>query len=156
MNEATTGATWGELAAAHPALAAFGAQLLGGAPAYLATVKPDGSPRVHPVTPIISADHLFLFMEPTSPKGKDLRERPSFMLHNGVPDMNGTGGEFHVSGWATPTEGPEARAEAAAAAAYSPADRYILFELRVNEARANGYGDVTLPDPPRWRAARAR
>jgi hypothetical protein len=40
---------------------------------------------------------------------------------------------------------------AAAAASYEPVDRYVLFELTVSEARCNGYGDVSLPDPRRWR-----
>ena len=35
-----------------------------------------------------------------------------------------------------------------------PADRYVLFELRVSEARGNGYGDVPLPPRLRWSAAR--
>ena len=66
--------TWGEFAKEAPGLAAFGAELLLGAQvAYLATVRPDGVPRVHPVTPILTDDGLFLFMEPTSPKGRDLR-----------------------------------------------------------------------------------
>ena len=145
-------ASWGEFAAAHPTLAEFGAERLNRAPAYLATVRPDSRPRVHPVTPIVSANHLFLFMEPTSPKGKDLLRHATYMLHNGVPDMNGTGGEFHVWGPANLLDDPAARAEATAAATYDPVDRYLLFELRVTEARANGYGDVALPDPARWRA----
>ena len=37
--------------------------------ADLATVRQDGVPRVHPVTPIIGAGGLYLFMEPTSPRG---------------------------------------------------------------------------------------
>jgi hypothetical protein len=53
------------------------------------------------VTPVIGGDHLFVFMEPTSPKGRDLRERGSYAMHNGVPDTEGTGGEFQVSGTAT-------------------------------------------------------
>jgi hypothetical protein len=142
--------TWGHFQASHPSLAAFGAELFGRPPAYVATVRPDGSPRVHPVTPIIGAGHLFVFMEPTSPKGRDLRERGAYALHNGVPDTEGTGGEFHVSGTATLVEDEELRREAVNAASYAPADRYILFELGVTEARCNGYGDVTLPSPTRW------
>ena len=43
---------------------------------------------------------------------------------------------------------------ASEAAMYEPEDRYVLFELRlINEARCNGYGDVTLPDPGRWTAS---
>ena len=143
---------WGVFRAAHPSLAAFGVERLGGPPAYLATVRSDGTPRVHPVTPIIGGDHLFLFMEPTSPKGRDLRERGSYSLHSAVPDMQGTGGEFQVSGIANLVEDQELRAVAVSSARYSPADRYVLYELKVTEARSTGYGDVTLPSPPRWRA----
>jgi hypothetical protein len=144
--------TWGRLEAEHPALAALGAELLGKLPAYLGTIRADGAPRVHPVTPIIGFGHLFLFMEPTSPKARDLRERGTFALHSGVPDTHGTGGEFSLRGTATPIEDAELRALAVTAASYSPAARYVLFELGVTEARCNGYGDVTLPAPTRWRA----
>ena len=90
--------SWGEFAAAEPALASFGADRLAHLPAYLATVREDGMPRVHPVTPVVTAEGLFVFMESTSPKGRDLRERGGFALHSGVPDSEGTGGEFFVGG----------------------------------------------------------
>ncbi|MDQ6711948.1 MAG: hypothetical protein M3Z28_02000 [Candidatus Dormibacteraeota bacterium] len=104
------------------------------------------------MTPIISNDHLFLFMEPTSPKGRDLRQRASYALHNGVPDNNGTGGEFHLRGTANLVEDEKLRAVAVSSAGYTPLERYILFELQVTEARCNGYGDVTLPSPTHWRS----
>jgi tRNA-Thr(GGU) m(6)t(6)A37 methyltransferase TsaA len=143
---------WGDFAAAAPALAAFGAARLLAPPAYLATVRADGAPRVHPVTPIIGGDRLFVFMEPTSPKGRDLRERVTFALHTGVPDTAGTGGEFAISGRAGLVTDPDSRAIAAGAASYTPADRYILFELLVRAASCQGYGDVALPTVRRWRA----
>jgi hypothetical protein len=143
---------WSAFAAEAPALAAFGEERLRAAPAYLATVRADGSPRVHPVTPILGAGGLFLFMEPTSPKGRDLRERGRFAMHNGVPDMNGTGGEFWIAGRGEPVEDVTVRAEVAHAAAYAPDDRYVLFELSVADVRCNGYGDVALPPVTRWRS----
>ena len=91
-------------------------------------------------------------MEPTSPKVHDLRERRWYALHNGVPDISGTGGEFFVSGHATPLDDPDLRAVAAGAATFPVEDRWVLFELEVDEARCNGYGDVVLPDPRRWTA----
>lgn len=142
--------TWGEFVSTQPDLARFGADRLTAAPAYLATVKPSGAPRVHPVTPILTATGLFLFMEPSSPKGRDLRERESFALHNGVPDDAGTGGEFHIAGRGVGVEDTDTRADAAQAASYSPADHYVLFELRLSEARCLGYGDVELPETRRW------
>jgi hypothetical protein len=105
---------------------------------------------VHPVTPVVGGEHLFVFMEPTSPKGHDLRGRGWYALHNGVPDTFGTGGEFFISGHATLIDDPELRALASGSAVYQPDDRYILFELGINEARCNGYGDEPLPDPRRW------
>ena len=66
--------TWAEFASSNPDLAAFGAARLTALPAYLATVRADGSPRVHPITPVLAPSGLYVFMEPTSPKGVDLRE----------------------------------------------------------------------------------
>ena len=143
---------WSDFALAVPELAAYGADRLLHPPAYLATVTSDGGARVHPVTPIVSSTGLYVFMEPTSPKGRDLRERRRFALHNGVPDTAGSGGEFFVSGEAVAIDDDAVRARAVAAASYEPAEHYVLFELLVGSARANGYGDVTLPEPSRWSA----
>lgn len=141
---------WGAFAEQEPELARFGKARLTDLPAYLATVRRSGAPRVHPVTPIFASTGLFLFMEPTSPKGRDLRERGWFALHSGVPDDEGTGGEFWISGIGRFSEAPGLRSEVMAFADYPPAERYVLFELRRAEARANGYGDVELPEPRRW------
>ena len=141
---------WGEFATREPELARFGAGRLTAAPAYLATVRRSGAPRVHPVTPIFTASGLFLFMEPTSPKGRDLGERGWFAVHSGVPDNAGSGGEFNASGRGLPIDDPDMWSQVADAATYSPADRYVLFELELSEARCHGYGDVPLPSTRRW------
>lgn len=142
--------SWGEFAELEPELARFGVERLTSAPAYLATVRGSGTPRVHPVTPIVTTTGLFLFMEPTSPKGRDLEERHWYALHNGVRDNEGSGGEFYVTGRGLAVVDRDVRSQAADSAGYAPADRYILFELQLSEARCNGYGDVTLPATQRW------
>lgn len=142
--------SWGEFAEREPELARFGAGRLTAAPAYLATVRRSGTPRVHPVTPIFTAVGLFLFMEPTSPKGRDLRERGWFALHNGVPDNAGTGGEFCVEGRGVAVDDPDLWSHVADVSSYTPLDRYILFEFRLTEARCHGYGDVPLPSTRGW------
>jgi hypothetical protein len=131
-------ATWQEFARQAPELAAFGAQRFGSGVAYIATVAASGNPRVHPVTPII-ADELYLFMEPTSPKGKDLERGSGYSLHCAVVNMNGGEGEFYVRGHATRLLDADARAKAVAAASYSPAERYVLFKLSVEFAFMNVY-----------------
>ena len=102
------------------------------------------------MTPIFTAVGLFLFMEPTSPKARDLRERGSFALHSGVPDNAGTGGEFNVSGRGLAVDDPDMWSQVADAASYTPIERYILFEFELSEARCHGYGDVPLPPTLRW------
>jgi hypothetical protein len=143
--------TWGAFAAVEPELASFVAERLQAAPSYLATLRASGAPRVHPVTPIVTADGLYLFVDPASPKVADLRERRSFALHNGVLDNAGTGGEASVSGNGHAVDDATVRATVAAAASYEPAERYVLFELRPTDVRCNGYGDVMLPESRRWR-----
>src|SRR3954469_17265312 len=108
-------ARWQDVEADVPALAAFGKGLLLVPPAYLATVRADGRPRVHPVTPIVGTAGLFVFMEPTSPKSRDLRERRWYALHNGVPDTHGSGGELWITGDADLIEDADARHAAVSA-----------------------------------------
>jgi hypothetical protein len=145
--------SWGEFAELEPELAQFGADKLTGFPAYLATIRRSGAPRVHPVTPIFASDGLFLFMEPTSPKARDLEQRGWFAIHSGVPDNYGTGGEFSASGRGLAADGPEIWATVAEASGYDPPERYIVFEFQVNEARCHGYGDVPMPTTRKWSLA---
>lgn len=132
--------TWREFARQAPELAAFGQTRFSSGVAYLGTLRPDGGPRVHPVTPIVG-ENLYLFMEPTSPKGKDLQRDSRYTLHCAVEDSSGGGGEFYVRGRATLSADPALRAQAVQAASYTPHDRYILFVLSVEFAFMNRYID---------------
>lgn len=49
--------------------------------AFLATTRPDGSPRLHPVCPVLAAGRLFAAIPLSSPKGRDLRRDPRCMIH---------------------------------------------------------------------------
>lgn len=131
--------SWRTLQEQDPDLAAFGAERLNGTVAYLATTRKDGAPRLHPMTPIIGAGRLFVFMEPTSPKGHDLQRDGRYAIHCGVSDNSGASGEFYISGRAHLTIDPEARALATRLASYTPADRYVLFEFDVEHAASTIY-----------------
>lgn len=132
--------SWKEFAQQAPELAAFGEARFRSGVAYLGTVRADGGPRVHPVTPIIG-EQLFLFMEPTSPKGKDLQRDPRYTLHCSVEDSGGGGGEFYVRGRGTLVTDPLVREQAVKAASYKPADRYIAFVFTIEFAFMNVYVD---------------
>jgi hypothetical protein len=49
---------------------------------YLATIRADGGPRVHPISPAVLDGHLFAFILRRSPKAADLERDPRFALHS--------------------------------------------------------------------------
>jgi hypothetical protein len=132
--------SWKALENARPDLAAFGVERFRQfGVAYLATIRKDGAPRVHPVTPIVGHGRLFLFMEPASPKGHDLQRDGRYALHCAVGDSSGDSGEFYLAGRARLIDDPAVRALAVESASYAPADRYVLFELDVASASSKTY-----------------
>ncbi len=144
--------SWQELQEHEPELAAFGERRFGSRVAYLATVDADGSPRVHPVTPIVTPQGLMVFMQPTSPKGHDLRRGGRYALHCSVEDDEGGGGEFRVRGTAREVNDTALREQVADHAPYVPSDDYVLFELLIDGAFSTTYDADGSPIRHRWRA----
>ena len=107
-------------------------------------------PRVHPVTSIVGQGHLFLFMEPTSPKGHDLRRDGRYALHCAVSGPDGSSGEFYIMGNAEFVDDPARRSLASQLVSYTPDDRYILFELSIERAASTIYQDGR-PVRQHWR-----
>ena len=76
--------TWTEFSRQQPALADAGRRQFyhfGIGLAFLATVRPDGAPRVHPVCPVISEAGLHLLIV-AGPKRQDLRRDGRYALHS--------------------------------------------------------------------------
>jgi hypothetical protein len=140
--------SWKEFAEMAPEFAVFGIERFQRGVAYLGTVRPDGGPRVHPVTPIIG-EQLFLFMEPTSPKGKDLQRDGRYTLHCAVEDSSGGGGEFYVRGRGVFTDDPLVREQAIAASSYKPQERYVVYMFSIEFAFMNQYEEGG-PTARRW------
>ncbi|WP_432827845.1 pyridoxamine 5'-phosphate oxidase family protein [Dactylosporangium sp. CA-092794] len=75
--------SWGRFRRSAPDLAAAGRALLyrsGVGLAYLGTVRADGGPRVHPVSPLLVEDGLYTLLM-VSPKLEDLLRDDRFALH---------------------------------------------------------------------------
>ena len=75
--------SFGDFAEDEPHLAASLRALLhqyGRGMAYLATVRPDGGPRIHPVSPIVTDEGLYCFVI-DSPKRRDLHRDGRYALH---------------------------------------------------------------------------
>ena len=133
--------SWSKLESQVPEIAEFSKTRLHNQVAYLATTRKDGAPRVHPFTPIIGEGHFFVFMEPTSPKGNDLRRDGRYAVHCSVTDNSGESGEVIVTGKAIFIEDAELRTLAVTICPYKPAERYILFEFDVENVVTTEYPD---------------
>jgi Pyridoxamine 5'-phosphate oxidase len=144
---------WPAFAAQEPELAARGWELLAEEHGYvyLATVAPDGGPRLHPVAPIRADRGLFVAVMSRSPKLADIRREPRVALHTTVrpPDDE----EFSIRGIAREVEGVEARAAAVAGArdGATLSDAMTLFELDLLEIGWARW-EQGHPRRMRWRA----
>lgn len=144
-------ATWAEFAAAAPELAGEGRALLfhpGVGFGYLATVRADGSPQVHPVMPLIDDGRLEVFVVP-SPKLDDLRRDGRYALHSAQDEH--VNDEFCVEGRAVVVDTDERRAAALAAHPASVGEDHVLVELTVERALL-----AQFASPPAWPPAYRR
>ncbi len=143
--------SWAEFALVTPEMASFGEKrFVEHKVMYLATIRPDGYPRVHPFTPFIGSGRLFAFMEPTSPKAKDIQWNGMYAMHSLVTDWQGTNGEFQISGRAFLLTDDASREAAVRSCPYKPNDRYILFEFKIDRCLTNYYADG-LPHASSWK-----
>lgn len=155
--------TWGEFAAARPEVAATGRALLyqfGVGLGFLATVRADGGPRVHPVCPIVAGGGLYLFVV-ESPKRADLLRDPRYALHAFPPAENEDA--FYLTGVAEPVRDRSLRDRLAEI--YLVEERGLkqpppgfedeqLFELRVGTSlttKTTGHADWN-PQHTVWKA----
>ena len=139
-------ATWGQFAAARPDMAAVGLALLEKFPvAYLATVRKDGSPRVHPVCPFIAEGRLYVSVGPTSPKRYDLRRDGRYALHMMPGERDD---EFYITGPAREVTDEVTRARARKAAAASGINteaEELTFEFDIERAMTAYWEKVGQP-----------
>ena len=130
---------WIELEKEEPALARFGSERLDGKVSYLATLRSDGKPLAHPVTPVIGGGHIFVFLSNDSPRSRDLLGNPDFCLHCSMSDSSGSSGEFQVSGVALKVDSPDLRSQAESFSSFRPSMRSWLFELFVSNVMSTTY-----------------
>jgi hypothetical protein len=146
--------SWRALAEAEPDLARFGAERLHDQVAYLATVKSDGAPRLHPVRPVVTDGRLFVFTAVTAAKVRDLERDPRYALHGtATGDQPWDLREFAVEGSAQLLEDIHARTTVNGGTAFPRDEHFLLFELGVSAATSTVYGPDGQPQRQRWRAS---
>jgi hypothetical protein len=151
-------AEWGTFAAAMPEMADAGRTLLyqyGVGLGFLATIRLDGGPRLHPVCPTIVDDHLYVAILTASPKCGDLRRDGRYALHTfSGPEVDD---EFYVSGRAQlgDAAATEACERGLARDGVTSAD-HTVFELDLERALWSKYGarPAWPPTYTTWRADR--
>ena len=150
--------TWHEFAAAEPELAAAGRSLLfqfGVGLAFLATVRKDGAPRLHPLCPVLSNDRLFVLITPTSPKRYDLLRDGRYALQT-FPQPKPGSDEFYITGKAVRVDDPAARAGILRDAKHMANAAEIPFELWIDRVMLTRWEDVLTPQMHsvhrKWRA----
>jgi hypothetical protein len=139
---------WSDFAARSPSLARDVQGLLeqyGQGFGYLATVRRDGGPRVHPVSPVITDGGLYCFVMP-SPKRRDLVRDGRYALHSYPAETRND--EAYVTGRARLVTDPAEQERVARAHRAASDVDWQLFELTVELAM------VTHRDPRREPAHR--
>jgi hypothetical protein len=93
-------ATWEELAAAAPRIAAVFVRrhAATGNLCMLGTIRPDGFPRVSPMEPRFFEDQLWISGMPGTAKFRDLARDPRFCLHTATVDTEVKEGDAKIWG----------------------------------------------------------
>lgn len=133
-------ASWSDFAAAEPELAAAIRALLqqyGPGMGYLATMRADGGPRIHPVSPVVTDYGLFCFVI-DSPKRRDLERDGRYALHSYPPEESDD--EAYVTGRAIPVQDQAIVKRLAEALYASPLVNWRLFEFTVESAMLRRHG----------------
>jgi hypothetical protein len=153
--------TWKEFAAAEPDLADVGRSLLFQFKvglAFLATVRKDGAPRLHPVCPVLSDDRLFVLIIPTSRKRHDLRRDGRYALQT-FPQPKPGSDEFSIAGKAVGVDDPAVRAAILRDAKHRADASEIAFELWIDHVMHTRWENALTPQMRpvhrKWRAAAA-
>ena len=154
--------TWREFAAAEPDLADVGRSLLfqfNVGLAFLATVRKDGAPRLHPVCPVLSDDRLFVLIIPNSPKRHDLRRDGRYALQT-FPQPKPGSDEFSIAGKAVGVDDAAVRAAILRDAKHMADASEIAFELWIEHVMHTRWENVLTPQMRsvhrKWRAAAAQ
>jgi hypothetical protein len=127
-------ASWSQFAVAAPSLAApiraaihqYGAGL-----GFLATIRPDGGPRLHPISPAIVGGGLYCCLL-DSPKRRDLERDGRYALHAFPSDESED--EAGVRGRVRVVDEPGAVHRIAAAMRAEPRIEWRLYELCIDTA----------------------
>ena len=140
---------WAELEVADPALGAFGRGRFEGKVVFHATLRRDGAPRIHPVSPWFGAGLLLVAFRARSPKNDEVANDGRYAMHSAVDpgDHEGSDGEFLVRGW---MERISPEHPGAVAVPYEASYELAFYACSVEEAVGTTYPGGGSPVYRRW------
>ena len=141
---------WAELEVADAALAAFGRQRFEGRVVMHATLRRDGAPRLHPVSPWFGAGLLLVGFRGHSPKNDEVALDGRYAMHSLIDpgDHEGEGGEFLVRGW---MERVSPEHPGAVVVPYEAPYELAIYACSVEEAVGTTYPGGGPPVYRRWK-----
>ena len=121
---------------------------------YLATVRPDGGPRVHPMSPVLRDGDVYAFILRNTSRARDLRRDDRYAMHAWPKpfgaDDSFDDAEFVVRGRATLVEDEDLR-KAIATAVQDDVDTADVYRLSVEHAQHKSRPGAELTYK-RWRS----
>ena len=153
--------TWYDFRNEEPELTKIGKKLLFSSRphvgyAFIATIRKDGAPRLHPISIVLSKDHLYVLIPTTSPKCSDLLTDGRYALQAFPPVPNDENEEFYISGLATQIREREIRQALIDNTKIIVEDNEVLFELFLDRVMYTKLVDRGTPEEhpvhKKWRA----
>jgi len=152
--------SWNEFSMEEPELAEVGRNLFFQSRAhvglaFLATLRKDGAPRLHPVSLVFSKGHLYVLIPPTSPKCADLKRDGRYAMQAFPPPENEGNEEFYLAGRAEFIRDLAIRQALISDTRIHVDESEVLFELLLDRAMytrlANRGAPNEYPMHRKWR-----
>jgi hypothetical protein len=153
--------SWNDLTNEEPEIATLGRKLLFGSRghvgrAFIATLRKDGAPRLHPISVVISKGHLYVVIPSTSPKCADLTRDGRYAMQAFPPSCNEEPAEFYLAGRAQRIQDPVIRKAFTDDTRVAAEANEVLFELFLERVMYTKAMSQDLPSERpihrKWRA----
>lgn len=153
---------WKEFSTEEPEISEQGKKMLFRSrehvgPAFIATLRKDGAPRLHPISIVISKEHLYVVIPSTSPKCADLIRDGRYALQAFPPSKNEETEEFYLAGCANRIQDPVIRQALIDDTKVTVEANEVLFELFLERAMYTKLENRDAPDEHpihrKWRAS---
>ena len=151
--------SWNDFNVEEPELATIGRNLLFQSRigrAFLATLRKDGAPRLHPISLVISNDHLYVFIPPYSPKCADLLRDGRYAMQAFPSPQSSKNEEFYITGRAECIRDSVVRQAIIDETKIHVEENEVLFELFLDRAMYTKLVNLGTPNEHpihrKWRA----